>query len=63
MIEYVNRKGSDSYKWDSDGAKDCLPLSVADMDFKIAPPIQHALQQRLEHWQASLHRKLLEKTN
>ncbi len=49
MIEYVNRKGSDSYKWDSDGAKDCLPLSVADMDFKIAPPIQHALQQRLEH--------------
>ena len=49
MLEYVNRKGSDCYKWDSDEAKGCLPLWVADMDFAAAKPIREAMQRRLDH--------------
>ena len=49
MLEYVNRKGSDCYKWDSECAEGCLPLWVADMDFKAAKPIREAMQRRLEH--------------
>lgn len=49
MLEYVNRRNSDCYKWDSETAKDCLPLWVADMDFKAALPIRQAMQRRLDH--------------
>lgn len=49
MLEYVNRRGSDCYKWDSECAQDCLPLWIADMDFKAALPIREAMQRRLEH--------------
>ena len=49
MLEYVNRKNSDCYKWDSECAKGCLPLWIADMDFKAAQPIREAMQRRLEH--------------
>lgn len=49
MLEYVDRRGSDCYKWDSDCAKGCLPLWIADMDFKAAKPIRDAMQRRLEH--------------
>lgn len=49
MLEFVDRRGSNSYKWDSDEAKDNLPLWVADMDFKAAPEIRAAMQRRLEH--------------
>ena len=49
MIEYVDRRGSHSYKWDSQEAQDCLPLWVADMDFKAAPAILKALRERVEH--------------
>lgn len=49
MLEYVNRKGSDCYKWDSECAQDCLPLWIADMDFKAAQPIRDAMQRRLDH--------------
>ena len=49
MIEYVNRSGTSCYKWDSEAAQGCLPLWVADMDFKVAPPIMDALQRRLNH--------------
>lgn len=45
----VNRRGSNSYKWDSDHAKGYLPLWVADMDFEAAPCIMEALQKRLNH--------------
>lgn len=47
--EVVPRRGSDCYKWDLADSDDVLPLWVADMDFKAAPCIQRALQQRLEH--------------
>lgn len=49
MLEYIDRKNSDCYKWDSDCAQGCLPLWVADMDFAAAKPIREAMQQRLNH--------------
>ena len=49
MLEYVNRKGSDCYKWDSECAAGTLPLWIADMDFKAAKPIREAMQRRLDH--------------
>lgn len=50
--QIVPRRGTGSYKWDSEHAafaEDVLPLWVADMDFAVAPCIQQALQQRLDH--------------
>ncbi len=47
--EVVNRKGSNSYKWDTNKNADVLPMWVADMDFKTAPPIIDALTQRVQH--------------
>ena len=49
MLEYINRKNSDCYKWDSECAEGCLPLWIADMDFKAAAPIREAMQRRLDH--------------
>ena len=49
MLEYVNRRGSDCFKWDSECAEGCLPLWIADMDFKAAQPIREAMQRRLDH--------------
>lgn len=49
MIKYINRRGSDCYKWDSECVKGALPLWVADMDFEAAPAILKALHHRLEH--------------
>ncbi len=49
MLEYVDRKGSECYKWDSECAKGCLPLWIADMDFAAAQPIREAMQRRLDH--------------
>ena len=49
MLEYINRQGSDCYKWDSECAQGTLPLWVADMDFAAAKPIRSAMQRRLDH--------------
>ncbi len=49
MIKYIDRRGSDCYKWDSECVKGALPLWVADMDFEAAPAILKALQNRLNH--------------
>jgi cysteine-S-conjugate beta-lyase len=43
-----NRRNSDSVKWNRYG-KDVLPLWVADMDFRVAEPIVHALHNRVDH--------------
>ncbi|MGN0868516.1 MAG: MalY/PatB family protein [Akkermansia sp.] len=43
------RRGSASYKWDSDADDNMLPLWVADMDFRTAPAILAALRRRVEH--------------
>ena len=49
QLEYVDRKGSECYKWDSECAEGCLPLWIADMDFAAAKPIREAMQRRLDH--------------
>ena len=47
--ELVDRKDTNSYKWDEHNDSDIIPLWVADMDFKAAPCIINALHQRLDH--------------
>lgn len=47
--EIVPRRGTNSYKWDSDGDADVLPMWVADMDFRTAPSVVEALKRRVEH--------------
>lgn len=47
--EIIPRRGTKCVKWDEEDASDCLPLWVADMDFRAAQPIQEALQHRLNH--------------
>ena len=49
MIEYIDRRDTNCVKWDSDESRGLLPLWVADMDFKAAPPIIEAMQRRLNH--------------
>lgn len=44
--EIVPRRGTCSYKWDSAGDGDVLPMWVADMDFRAAQPILDALMKR-----------------
>lgn len=45
----IPRRGTNSYKWDSDADPDILPMWVADMDFRTAPPITEALEKRARH--------------
>ena len=47
--ELVERRGTNCVKWDESPSADVIPLWVADMDFRVAPAIQRALQQRVEH--------------
>ena len=47
--EIIPRNGTNSYKWDSAGDVDVLPMWVADMDFRTAPPVVEALKKRVEH--------------
>src|SRR3954471_5095491 len=44
----VNRAGTDSRKWQKYAGRDVLPLWVADMDFRCAPPILAALHARVD---------------
>lgn len=44
-----DRRGSGSYKWDSDPDPEVIPLWVADMDFKTAPCVIEVLRRRVEH--------------
>ena len=43
----VERKNTDSLKWDL--FEDDVPMWVADMDFKVAPAIQNAVIKRANH--------------
>ncbi len=47
--EITPRRGTLSYKWDSNPQTNVLPMWVADMDFRTAPAIIQALQQRVAH--------------
>lgn len=42
--ELIDRSNTDSFKWDKYKDRDIIPLWVADMDFKAAPPILKALE-------------------
>lgn len=42
--ELIDRTNTDSFKWDKYKNRDIIPLWVADMDFKAAPPILKALE-------------------
>lgn len=45
----INRHKTNSLKWDKYKHQDILPLWVADTDFKTAPVIQKALEERIKH--------------
>lgn len=45
----INRRGTNSMKWDEAEDPEMLPLWVADMDFETAPCIKEALRNRVEH--------------
>ena len=47
--EIVTRLGSHSYKWDSAKDAEVLPMWIADMDFRTAPPVIDALAKRVQH--------------
>ena len=47
--EVVERRGTGCVKWDECPGDDVIPLWVADMDFRVAPAIQKALEQRVAH--------------
>ncbi len=44
----IDRRATNSYKWDS-APEGVLPMWVADMDFRTAPAIIDALQKRVAH--------------
>lgn len=47
--ESVERRGTNCVKWDESADPDIIPMWVADMDFRVAPAIQKALEQRVSH--------------
>lgn len=47
--ELIPRRGTNSYKWDTPKEEGVLPMWVADMDFRTAPDIIEALQERVRH--------------
>lgn len=47
--EIINRKNTNAIKWDASPSSDILPMWIADMDFKTAPEIIEALQNRISH--------------
>lgn len=46
--EVISRRNSNSEKWDRVNDKEILPMWVADMDFKTAPPILDAIKNKAE---------------
>ncbi|MDR1171211.1 MAG: pyridoxal phosphate-dependent aminotransferase [Bacteroidales bacterium] len=47
--EIVSRRNSHSCKWDSAADDRVLPMWIADMDFRTAPPVIEALERRVRH--------------
>ena len=45
----IDRRRTDSQKWQKYAGRDVIPLWVADMDFRSAPEILAALQARVDH--------------
>ncbi|CAM2775648.1 MalY/PatB family protein [Hathewaya histolytica] len=50
--EVINRRGTNSEKWDTIknefGREDLIPLSIADMDFKVGDFISNAIQEKIK---------------
>ena len=47
--EPIERRGTNCVKWDESPSSEVIPMWVADMDFRVAPAIERALQQRVAH--------------
>ncbi|WP_297568547.1 MalY/PatB family protein [uncultured Faecalibaculum sp.] len=47
--QVLERRGSNSLKWDNLADPQMIPMWVADMDFQVMPEIQEALHKRAEH--------------
>ena len=47
--EIIQRRDSNSCKWDSARDREVLPMWLADMDFRTAPCITQALNKRVQH--------------
>lgn len=45
--ELISRRGTHCYKWDEPEEEGVIPLWVADMDFRVAPAIQQAVEKRV----------------
>jgi cystathionine beta-lyase len=45
----IDRRGTDSQKWQKYSGRDILPLWVADMDFRSPPEVIAALHARVDH--------------
>ena len=51
----IQRRGTDSYKWDSAESGNVLPMWVADMEFHTAPAIVNAFAATCGAWYLWLH--------
>lgn len=49
LFEPVARSGTNTIKWEEYAGRDIIPLGIADTDFRAAPCIIEALQERLDH--------------
>ncbi|GAB6100621.1 pyridoxal phosphate-dependent aminotransferase [Halanaerocella petrolearia] len=47
--DVIDRRDTDSLKWDTIGDDNMLPMWVADMDFKSPKAVREALAKRVEH--------------
>lgn len=47
--EIISRSNTSCVKWDLSTVENVLPMWVADMDFKTAPPVIDALNKRIQH--------------
>jgi len=45
----LDRRDTNSEKWDKYKGRDVMPLWVADMDFQAPPPVLEALHRRVDH--------------
>lgn len=43
----LNRRNTNTWKWDGEGKDALYPMGTADMDFPMPPEIQHALQEKI----------------
>ena len=55
--EIIPRRGTNSVKWDLATDERVLPMWVADMDFRTAPPVVEALRRRVEHGYSAMRRR------